>query len=70
VAFLDGGAVTETASDLDPLHLHWAIGAGLRWYISAIGPLRIDFAYRLGTDSPTEPRLGRFQWFISLGEAY
>lgn len=70
VAFVDGGDVRQTAGELDLAGLHWAVGAGLRWYVSALGPVRLDFAYRLGHDSPDEPRLGRFQFFLSLGEAY
>lgn len=70
VAFVDGGDVRDQVNELDLANLHWAVGAGLRWYVSALGPVRLDFAYRLGTDSPDEPRLGRFQFFLSLGEAY
>jgi outer membrane protein assembly factor BamA len=70
VAFLEGGDVQAAASALDPTRLHWAVGLGVRWFFLPIGPLRFDFAYRLGQDSADLPTLGRFQWFLSLGEAY
>lgn len=46
-AFVDYGQVTPGllgASDI--AHVIWAVGTGLR-YVTAIGPLRLDFAYRL-----------------------
>jgi outer membrane protein assembly factor BamA len=70
VAFLDGGDVEETPSQLDVFRLHWAAGVGFRWFLLPIGPLRLDFAYRFGVDSKDLPPLSRFQFFISFGEAF
>jgi outer membrane protein assembly factor BamA len=70
VAFLDGGDVEETPSQLDIWQLHWAAGVGFRWFLLPIGPLRLDLAYRFGLDSANLPPLNRFQWFISFGEAF
>jgi translocation and assembly module TamA len=71
VAFLDGGDVTETPSELDIGHLHWAAGIGLRPYYTAAGPIRLDFAYRLNRTGPGEPSEGsHWNWHLSLGEAF
>jgi outer membrane protein assembly factor BamA len=51
VAFLDGGDVTETPSDLDLGNLHWAVGGGLR-LMTAVGPVRFDVGYRLTRTGP------------------
>lgn len=51
--FLDGADVVENRSDLDPLGLHWAVGAGL--YAQVVGlKLRIDVGYRLNRTAPPE----------------
>ncbi len=69
-AFLDGGDVTETASELDPLHLHWAAGAGFRYVIKSI-PIRGDFGYRLNRYGAGEPMPGeRIAFHIGIGEAF
>jgi translocation and assembly module TamA len=50
--FVDFGQVTPGllgASDV--AHVIWAVGTGLR-YLTAIGPLRADFAYRLPYGNP------------------
>jgi outer membrane protein assembly factor BamA len=70
VAFVDGGDLEASASQLSATRLHWAAGLGLRWFFLPLGPIRLDFAYRLGADSAALPALGRFQWFLSIGEAY
>jgi outer membrane protein assembly factor BamA len=68
--FLDGGDVTTTASGLDPLHLHWAAGTGLR-LVTPYGPLRVDFGYRLDRYGPGEPLPGdRFAYQIGFGEPF
>lgn len=70
VVFLDGGDVTETRAELDPLDLHWAVGAGLRFRTIA-GPLRADLGYRLNRTGASEPSPGtRLALHISLGEAF
>jgi translocation and assembly module TamA len=70
VVFADGADVTEELDDLDPGHLHWAAGAGLR-AATPIGPVRIDLGWRLNRTGDGEPRAGeRFAFHLSLGEAF
>ena len=69
--FLDGGDVTLTPDELDPTHLHWAAGFSLRPFYLPIGPIRLDFAWRLNRTGAGEPRAGdRFNFVFSLGEAF
>jgi outer membrane protein assembly factor BamA len=70
VVFLDGGDVTETVSAIDPKRLHWAAGVGLRLK-TAIGPVRVDVAYRLNRTGPMEPDPGSpFTYHLTIGEAF
>jgi outer membrane protein assembly factor BamA len=70
VVFLDGGDVTSQLSQLDVRNLNWAAGAGLR-VLTPIGPLGLDFAYRLNRTGPTDPEPGeRYQFILALGEAF
>jgi outer membrane translocation and assembly module TamA len=70
-AFLDGGDVTETPEELDPSHLHWAVGVSLRPIYLPIGPIRLDFAWRLNRTGAGEPVTGEhFNFVFSLGEAF
>jgi outer membrane protein assembly factor BamA len=57
VAFLDGGDVTETPSDLNFGNLHWAVGGGLR-LMTAVGPVRFDVGYRLNRTEQNPPECG------------
>ena len=70
VAFLDGADVTLTPAALDPLHLHWATGLGLRYH-TLVGPVRMDVGYRLNRRGAGEPDPGQ-TWAVhlSLGEAF
>jgi outer membrane protein assembly factor BamA len=69
--FLDGGDVTETPDELDATNLHWAAGISLRPYYLPIGPIRLDFAYRLNRTGTDEPVAGEhFNFVFSLGEAF
>ncbi len=43
--FTDVGQVWNTGTDVDPADLRFTPGFGIR-YLSPIGPLRVDFAYR------------------------
>ncbi len=70
VAFLDGGDVTETASELSIDQLNWTVGLGARLFLLPVGPFRLDFSYRTGHDRPDQPTLGHFNWFFSVGEAF
>jgi outer membrane translocation and assembly module TamA len=70
VLFIDGGDVTETASELRLLHLCWAAGFGVRVH-TIVGPVRADIGYRLNRMGPTDPEPGStFACHISLGEAF
>jgi outer membrane protein assembly factor BamA len=70
VTFLDGADVTETPGELRPTHLHWAIGLGLR-LMTAVGPVRLDFGYRLNRTGDMEPEPGsRYAYHLTIGEAF
>lgn len=70
VAFLDGGDVTETPGALDPGHLHWAAGGGLR-LLTVIGPVRLDVGYRLNRTGAMEPAPdSQFAYHLTIGEAF
>jgi len=70
-AFLDGGDVTDKASDLDVTNLHWAAGISFRPYYLPIGPIRLDLAYRLNRTGTGEPLPGeKWSFLFSLGEAF
>lgn len=64
--FLDYGNVWDDWDAVDPLGLHYALGTGLR-YETPIGPFRLDLAWKLNKQSPDE---GRFQFHISIGQAF
>jgi len=72
--FLDGGDVTETPGQLDPMNLHWALGAGLR-LMTIVGPVRLDFGYRLNRtrvmpdeDAPSPG--SHWAYHLTIGEAF
>ncbi len=70
VLFLDGGEVTDTASQLKPFQLDWAAGLGLR-VLTIVGPVRADFGYRLNNTGPMDPEpLSKYAFHLSLGEAF
>lgn len=68
--FLDGADVRETRELIDPLHVHWAAGGGLR-VMTPVGPFRIDLGYRLnryGADEPLPDN--RLAFHLNIGEAF
>jgi len=70
VVFLDGGDVTERPAELDPMNLHWAVGAGLRLQ-TIVGPVRLDVGYRLnrrGGDNPDPD--SHYAYHLTIGEAF
>jgi len=70
VAFLDGGDVTDTPSEMNLRHLHWAVGLGIRLF-TVVGPIRFDVGYRLNRTGEGEPEPdSRWAFHLSLGEAY
>lgn len=71
VVFLDGGDVTMTPGELDPGNLHWALGAGIRFFYLPIGPIRLEVAQRLNRTGAGEPSAGdKRNYIISVGEAF
>lgn len=66
VAFIDGGTVYNELFDGYDRSLRFGAGLGLRWF-TAVGPLRVDFAYPLNADAEQVERL---QFYISLGQAF
>lgn len=71
VAFIDGGDVTDSIDSIAVFHQHWAAGGGLR-YMSPIGPIGLDVAYRLNRYRPGEPEYGdgRLHFLFAVGEAF
>ncbi|HEU4729101.1 MAG TPA: BamA/TamA family outer membrane protein, partial [Kofleriaceae bacterium] len=68
--FLDGGDVTDRAPELDVGNLHWAVGGGLRLQ-TAVGPARLDVAYRLNRTEAGNPDAGsHYAYHLSIGEAF
>jgi outer membrane protein assembly factor BamA len=68
--FLDGGEVTDSARDLDPWQLDWAIGAGV--WAKLVGDLkvRIDLGYRLNHQSADTGTFANLAPHIGVGEVY
>lgn len=68
--FLDGGDVTNDVGDLDPLHLHWAAGAGLFADIKGL-KARVDFGYRLNRTGAGEPQPGdHYAFHLGVGDTF
>ena len=72
--FVDGGDVTDAASELSPGNLYWAAGAGLRVTVGPL-PVRVDFGYRLNRTGPSDPlpaptALDRLEFHLGIGEAF
>jgi outer membrane protein insertion porin family/translocation and assembly module TamA len=65
VVFLDYGNVYQKEFDFKLDEIKYAIGTGLR-YNTLVGPLRVDLGYTLNP----EPGIGRFQFFLSIGQAF
>lgn len=65
VVFFDYGNVFPRSYDYKLDDLRYAAGLGFR-YNTLVGPVRVDFGYALNPD----PDLGRFQIFISVGQAF
>ena len=63
--FVDAGRVGLDYDAFILNELQWSVGAGLR-YLSPIGPIRLDVAYRISED----PFVGSRQVHLSLGQAF
>jgi outer membrane protein assembly factor BamA len=70
--FLDGGDVTNTADELDPWNLNWAVGAGVWTRVGGLSGLkiRVDLGYRLNRQSSESGALANVAWHLGIGEAY
>jgi outer membrane protein assembly complex protein YaeT len=68
--FVDAGNVFRLASDLDLSELRPTAGFGLR-YRSPVGPLRLDFGFKLDKLEVIRNELERrHAWYISFGQAF
>ena len=77
-AFVDGGQVWSSLKNLDERPIQFGVGGGLR-YSSPIGPVRVDFAYKV---NPTDQDLSiyngvdygtkwsRWRIHFSIGQAF
>lgn len=66
VPFIEGGNVYDAVYPDFSSNLRWAAGIGARYY-TAIGPIRLDFAFPLNRRPGIDDR---FQFYISLGQAF
>jgi outer membrane translocation and assembly module TamA len=69
VGFVDSGNVFARASDIDLGRLRGAAGLGMR-YNSILGPLRLDFGFKMSTHIVGgRPERG-WEYHLSIGEAF
>lgn len=70
VGFMDAGNVFNRVSDFDVAEIKPTAGLGLR-YLSPIGPLRVDFGFKLDRGRlPTGEQERLTELHISLGQAF
>jgi outer membrane protein assembly factor BamA len=69
VGFVDAGNVFAHAGDLDLARLRAAAGFGVR-YDSPIGPLRLDFGFKLSRLTIGGRRERGWEYHLSIGEAF
>jgi outer membrane translocation and assembly module TamA len=68
--FVDAGNVFRSAGDVDVSELRPTAGFGLR-YRSPVGPLRLDFGFKLDKLRMIRGELERRHvWYISFGQAF
>ena len=65
--FLDGGQVAYSLRGAAPANWQYGAGAGLR-YRTPVGPIRLDFGYKLNPDKPAVVDAWRIHF--SIGEAF
>ncbi len=69
VGFIDGGNVFARASDIRPGDFRGAAGLGIR-YRSPLGPLRMDFGFKLDRRIFNGKRERGWEFHLSIGEAF
>ena len=69
VAFLDAGNVFRRANDIDLGRLRAGAGFGIR-YDSPLGPLRLDFGFKLKPVVLNGTRERGWEYHLSIGEAF
>jgi outer membrane protein insertion porin family/translocation and assembly module TamA len=67
VTFVDFGKVSLDEFDYSPNGLRFSAGLGAR-YRTVVGPIRLDWAYKLNPDPRGEP--GRWRIHFSIGQAF
>jgi outer membrane translocation and assembly module TamA len=69
VGFIDGGNVFSRAGDISPAEFRGAMGLGVR-YRSPLGPLRLDFGFKLDRRIVSGKRERGWEFHLSIGEAF
>jgi len=69
VGFVDGGNVFARASDIRPGDFRGSAGLGIR-YRSPLGPLRLDFGFKLDRKMFSGKRERGWEFHLSIGEAF
>lgn len=69
VGFLDAGNVFARANDVDFTRLRVAPGFGVR-YDSPLGPLRLDFGFKVSPKTFDGRRENGWEYHLSIGEAF
>lgn len=66
VPFVEGGTAYQERVPETDREIRWAAGLGLR-YFTAIGPLRLDFAFPLNRRKGIDDS---FQFYVSIGQSF
>jgi len=69
IGFVDGGNVFLRASDLDLSRIRGATGFGVR-YDSPLGPIRLDFGFKLNRLVVNGEREKGWEYHLSIGEVF
>lgn len=68
--FLDGGQVADTLRGAGPANWKYGAGGGLR-YRTPVGPVRLDFGYKLNPDKPVAiAKVDTWRIHFTIGEAF
>lgn len=69
VGFVDGGNVFAKAGEIAPSRFRGAVGVGVR-YRSPLGPLRLDFGFKLDRRLISGKRERGWEFHLSIGEIF